>query len=391
VASRAASRPATETTHSLPLLAYGPTTSEADQHPMDYRLSVHLERLNSLLRLPSSDCQLAAATGSHTSNNDLLSQIAPSSSNAETVKEADVLVGTRIPGGGNGGSFFDAQWHWSQDVRGDALSLSPRSPTRLSRRQPTRIGRTLGLDTPGDGDPTGGVSSVQTPGGGHPTPTLPSHQFSTVSALLRWKGTSRKPPRGGKRWVRPPPWADCYWGSSSALQQPVPATSGEARATENLNLQDCALAHAGWHTLSSVTMTMREVLRRATRNTDRAAQYETMLPMAPPFRASAAVFRDSSATLQNDSQKRRVTLKGGQSTFDPSEVCPQLHTPQSSPAPLASAHADKTRARQLSPVAPRVNRLARTDSLTTRSRTRLLAVQDPRPTSCECPSPAPLV
>ena len=359
---------------------------------MDYRLSVHLERLSSLLRLPSSDCQLAAATGSHTSNN-ALSQIARSSSSAEAVKEAGVLVGTRIPGGGSGGCFFDAQWHWSQDVRGDALS--PPSPTRLSRRQRKRIGRTLAsrlLDTPGDGDSTStAVSSVNTPGGGDPTRTQNSHRSSTMSSLLRWKGTSRKGPRGGKRLVRPPPWADCYWGSSSALQQPVHATSGEARATENLNLQDCTLAHAGVHTLSTVTLTMREALCRATRNRGSAAVYETLLPMAPPFRASAAVVRDNRATLQNDSQNLRVTLKGGASTFDPSEVCPHLHTPQSSPAPLASAHADKTRARQVSPVAPRVNRLARTDSLTTRSRTRLLAVQDPRPTSCECPSPAPLV
>jgi hypothetical protein len=335
---------------------------------MDYRLSVHLERLRSLLRLPSSDCQLAAATGSHTSNN-ALSQIPRSSSSAEAVKEAGALVGAEIPGGGSGGCFFDAQWHWSQDVRGDALS--PPSPTRLSRRQRTSTGRTLAsrlLDTPGDGDPTSTarVSSVNTPGGGDPTSTPHSHQSSTMSALLRWKGTSRKGPRGGKRLVRPPPWADCYWGSSSALQQPVHATSGEAWATENLNLQDCTLAHAGGHTLSTVTLTMREALCRATRNRGSAAEYETLLPMAPPFRASAAVVRDNRATLQNDSQKLRVTLKGGASTFDPSEVCPQLHTCQSSPAPLASAHADNTRTRQVSPVAPRVNRLTRTDSLTRR-------------------------
>lgn len=183
----------------------------------------------------------------------------------------------------------------------------------------------------------------------------------------------RKWPRGGKRLVRPPPWADCYWGSSIALQHrlqqhrlPLHATSGEARATENLNPQDCTLTHAGWHTVSSVTLTMRESLCRATRKTGSAAEYETLLPMAPTFRASAAVFRDSRATLQNDSQKLRVTLKGGATTFDPSEVCPQLHNTQSSPAPLASAHADKTRARQVSPVAPRVNRVARTDSLTRR-------------------------
>ena len=353
-ASRAPSRPATEAPRSLLELAR--------QHSLARQTRAsRKERLADLQDLfPLIDCQLAQnvedlsnlqsllGTPSHSAHSGdsahrLIRQPAPSKcskSNADAGAGAHDVAAHGVHAG-TARRFFDAQWHWRQDVpAADAQAHHLLPPTKTRRR-------------PRGGAPPTTLSHLHPSGSAdgraHALLDTPLHARSAASA-------SRKGTRAVKRLVRPPPWADCYWDSYGALLQPSDAPCGIARCEatvavppdiarqdmvredivrQNVVREDVVgqdvvcqdlvrqedlqashahkdtaahtvrqdpqctshrqrdTARAALHTaaphdaLVPVAITVREALSRASRSRGRSAPYETKPPCAPAFRANS--------------------------------------------------------------------------------------------------------